>query len=87
MSKIGYQESAVAELVKKTIHIFENDNPGKTFLLQSCTGSGKTVMRRSYTEAEKRFIIKAIDERNHTNFSEGLDQVFKDAYPDRKSVV
>jgi type III restriction enzyme len=51
MSKIGYQESAVAELVKKTIHIFENDNPGKTFLLQSCTGSGKTVMMAKFIEA------------------------------------
>jgi len=60
---------------RKTEEVWHNH------VIRSYAEQLKYDMRRSYTEAEKRFIIKAIDERNHTNFSEGLDQVFKDAYP------
>jgi type III restriction enzyme len=51
MSEIDYQNRAVADLIAKTEHVFENGTAGKTFLLQSCTGSGKTVMMAKYIQA------------------------------------
>jgi hypothetical protein len=50
-------------------------------VIRSYAEQMKYDMKRHYTDAEKRFILKAIDERNHTNFSEGLCRVIKGAYP------
>jgi hypothetical protein len=50
-------------------------------VIRSYAEQMKYDMKRHYTDAEKRFILKAIDEKNHTNFAEGLGRVIKGAYP------